>query len=202
MEAQAAKEANTKEQILQAACRLVHRQGFNHTSVDQILRESGVGKGNFYYYFKSKDELGYAILDRLALWTTQQIGREVFGRDADPLEELFDLFDLLVAMQRETGCVGGCPLGNLALEMSDIHEGFRQRIGEILDSYRGYIVEALAKAQAKGRLARNVQLEGLARFIFAGMEGAVLVAKVRKDVTVLEECLDELKKHVRMYCVE
>ncbi|MEE9181371.1 MAG: TetR/AcrR family transcriptional regulator, partial [candidate division NC10 bacterium] len=68
METQAAKGATTKEEILQTACRLVYRQGFNNTSLDDILRESGVGKGNFYYHFKSKDELGYAILDRLALW--------------------------------------------------------------------------------------------------------------------------------------
>src|SRR3990172_11532540 len=64
---------STKEQILQTACRLIHRKGFNNTSLEDILRESGVGKGNFYYYFKSKDDLGYAVLDRLALWTSQQI---------------------------------------------------------------------------------------------------------------------------------
>ncbi len=39
--------------------------GYNHTSLDDVLRESGVGKGNFYYHFKSKEDLGYAILDRL-----------------------------------------------------------------------------------------------------------------------------------------
>ena len=55
METQAAKGATTKEEILQTACRLVYRQGFNNTSLDDILRESGVGKGNFYYHFKSKE---------------------------------------------------------------------------------------------------------------------------------------------------
>ena len=39
--------------------------GYNHTSLDDVLRESGVGKGNFYYYFKSKEDLGYAILDQI-----------------------------------------------------------------------------------------------------------------------------------------
>jgi TetR/AcrR family transcriptional repressor of nem operon len=201
MEAQTVKGAGTKEQILQAACRLIHRHGFHNTSLDQILRESGVGKGNFYYHFKSKDELGYAVLDRLALWTSEYIGREIFRGDGKPVEEIFGLFDLIVAMQRETGCVGGCPLGNLALEMSDVHDGFRRRIGGIVDSYRGYIADALARAQARGELAQNVQLDRLAEFIFAGIEGAILVTKVHKDVTVLEGCLDELKKHLRMYVV-
>lgn len=201
MEVKAAKGLNTKEQILQTACRLIHRQGFNNTSLEEILRESSVGKGNFYYYFKSKDELGYAILDRLALWTSQQIGQEIFGRGEDPIGEIFHLLDFVVAMQREAGCVGGCPLGNLALELSDIHDGFRRRLEEILGSWRNYIAEALTRAQAKGQLAQNVQLDGLAEFIVAGIEGAVLVTKVRKDLTVLEGCLGELKKYVRMYLV-
>jgi TetR/AcrR family transcriptional repressor of nem operon len=191
----------TKEQILQTACRLIHRKGFNNTSLDDILRESGVGKGNFYYYFKSKDELGYAVLDRLALWTSQQIGHEIFSRGDDPVGEIFHFFDVVVAMQREAGCMGGCPLGNLAIEMSDIHAGFRQRIEEILGSWRGYIAGALARARAKGQLAQNVQLDRMADFIFAGVEGAILVTKVRKDLAILEGCLDELKKYVRGYLV-
>ena len=192
---------STKEQILQTACRLIHRKGFNNTSLDDILRESGVGKGNFYYYFKSKDDLGYAVLDRLALWTSQQIGEEIFGRGEDPVGEIFHLFDLVVAMQREAGCMGGCPLGNLAIEMSDIHDGFRQRIEEILASWQSYIARALAQAQAKGQLAQNVQLDRIADFIFAGVEGAILVTKVRKDLGVLKGCLDELKQYVRRYLV-
>jgi TetR/AcrR family transcriptional repressor of nem operon len=192
---------STKEHILQTACRLIHRKGFNNTSLEDILRGSGVGKGNFYYYFKSKDDLGYAVLDRLALWTSQQIGREIFGRGEDPIGEIFQLFDLVVAMQREAGCIGGCPLGNLAIEMSDIHAGFRRRIEEILASWRSYIADALNRAQAKGQLAQNVQLDQVADFIFAGVEGAILVTKVRKDLAILEGCLDELKKYVRGYLV-
>src|SRR3989304_9836308 len=89
-----------KKEILQTACRLIHRKGFNNTSLEDILRESGVGKGNFYYYFKSKDDLGYAVLDRLALWTSQQIGEEIFGRGEDPGGETFPLLALFVAMPR------------------------------------------------------------------------------------------------------
>jgi hypothetical protein len=55
------------------------------------------------------------------------------------------------------------------------------------------------RAQAKGQLACDVQSDRLADFIFAGIEGAILLTKVRKDLTVLEGCLDELKKYVRMH---
>src|SRR5262245_65610360 len=56
---------STREAILEAASRLIRVHGYNHTSLDDVLSESGVGKGNFYYHFKSKEDLGYAILDQI-----------------------------------------------------------------------------------------------------------------------------------------
>src|SRR5512134_2145367 len=56
---------STRETILDAATNLMRVNGYRTTSLDEVLRESGVGKGNFYYHFKSKEELGYAILDQI-----------------------------------------------------------------------------------------------------------------------------------------
>jgi len=56
---------STREVVIEAATRLIHLQGYQKTSIDDVLSASGVGKGNFYHYFKSKEDLGYAILDRV-----------------------------------------------------------------------------------------------------------------------------------------
>src|SRR6266581_3293707 len=56
---------STREAILEAASRLIHVPGYHHTSLGDVLRESGVGKGNFYYYCKSKEDLGYAIREQI-----------------------------------------------------------------------------------------------------------------------------------------
>src|SRR4026208_628749 len=74
-ETRSQKGAATRDQILNAATRLIHVQGYQSTSLDDVLRESGVGKGNFYYYFKSKEDLGYAIIDR----TTRSFAQRSFG---------------------------------------------------------------------------------------------------------------------------
>ena len=52
----------TRDAIIAAASRLMHVHGYQQTSLDDVLRDSGVGKGNFYYHFRSKEELGHAIL--------------------------------------------------------------------------------------------------------------------------------------------
>ncbi|MBI3988587.1 MAG: TetR/AcrR family transcriptional regulator [candidate division NC10 bacterium] len=100
------------------------------TNLDDILKESGVGKGNFYYHFESKEALGYAILDRYIQRFSEHVIAKAFRPDRDPIERIFTLLDLFLEAQRARNCMGGCPAGNLAAEMSDIHEGFRQRLGE------------------------------------------------------------------------
>lgn len=75
--------ASTREQILDATGRLIHLRGFHNTSVDDILRESGVGKGNLYYYFKSKDDLGFAALDRTLERIREEVLETVFSPPAE-----------------------------------------------------------------------------------------------------------------------
>jgi AcrR family transcriptional regulator len=67
-ETKSPKGAATRHLIFDAASRLIHLpglRGYHCTSLEDVLRESNVGKANFYYYFKSKEDLGYAIIGRL-----------------------------------------------------------------------------------------------------------------------------------------
>src|SRR5437763_17125140 len=98
---------STREAILEAASRLIHVNGYNNTSLDDVLRESGVGKGNFYYYFKSKEDLGYAILDRVV---TLFLGRTLEPCFADPdgrpLSQIGCFLDRILEAQRQRNCAG------------------------------------------------------------------------------------------------
>ncbi len=102
METKSAKGAATRDQILDAAGRLIHLQGYHCTSLDDVLRESGVGKGNFYYYFKSKEELGYAIIDRLVRgFVERTLGPAFADPDADPVEQIHGLLDRVIESKRQ-----------------------------------------------------------------------------------------------------
>ena len=193
--------ASTRELILDAASRLIHVRGFNNTSVDDILRESGVGKGNFYYYFKSKDELGFAILERSVERIREDVVDRYFTPATDPWDQLQSFLDFPVERARERGCIGGCPLGNLALELSDIHEEFRQRLNRAFDELRSRIELSLEQARAQGTLRGDADTPRLAHFIIAGIQGAFLLGKLRKDPDVVAGVIDELKEHVAQYRV-
>ena len=191
--------SGTKEHIVEVASRLVHLRGFNHTSLGEILKESGIGKGNFYYYFRSKEELGYAIIANNLKRFSEEVTGKAFGNDRDAVAQLDDFLDILIDMHRQRNCAGGCRLGNMAMEMSDIHEGFRKKFQEVFDGWGVQVASALRKAQAGGQLADHVDLLALAQFVIASVEGAILLAKVKKDITILERCFAELKKYIWMY---
>ena len=199
-ETKSAKGAATRDQILDAAGRLIHLQGYHCTSLDDVLRESGVGKGNFYYHFKSKEELGYAIIDRLVRGFVERTLEPAFADPAaDPVQQIHDLLDRVLDTQRQRNCIGGCPMGNLASELSDVHEGFRKRLADVFVAWRLTMAQALRRGQAAGGLRADCDPEGAAYFLVAALEGAILMSKVTKDIAVMEQCVDELKRHLTLY---
>jgi TetR/AcrR family transcriptional repressor of nem operon len=199
-ETRSTKGAATRDQILSAAARLIHVQGYHSTSLDDVLRESGVGKGNFYYYFKSKEDLGYAIIDRITRgFVERTLGPSFQDADADPVGQIRTFLDRVLDAQRQRNCVGGCVMGNLASELSDVHEGFRQRLASLFVIWRTHLADAVRRGQARGQLRADVDAGRLAQFLVAGLEGSILLSKVIKDITVMERCVEEMKQHLAHY---
>ncbi len=187
----------TKEQVIKAAAHLIHIQGYNNTSVEDILRESGIGKGSFYYHFKSKEELGFAVLE----WHVNRFGTEVLettcSGTGDPLGRIACFLETIAKRQREENCQGGCAMGNLALEMSDVHVGFRQKLIRVFEAWKERLREILVAAQKIGQIRQDLDPGSLAQFIVANVEGAILLGKVKKDPSVLSECFQHVMSYLR-----
>jgi TetR/AcrR family transcriptional repressor of nem operon len=191
---------STREAILEAANRLIHVHGYNHTSLDDVLRESGVGKGNFYYHFKSKEDLGYAILDQIIASFLARTLEPCFSDPArGALAQIRCFLDRVLETQRESNCVGGCPLGNLAAELSDVHEGFRARLASVFAAWRERLTLALRAEQLRGAVDAACRPEAVADFLVASLEGAILLTKLTKDITVMEQCVAEMKRYLSMF---
>jgi TetR/AcrR family transcriptional repressor of nem operon len=191
---------STREAVIAAATRLIHVHGYHATSLDDVLRESGVGKGNFYYHFKSKEDLGYAILDTVVAGFLDRTLEPCFADpEVAPLGQIRCFLDRLLQVQRDRNCVGGCVMGNLASELSDVHEGFRTRLATLFTAWQGRLASALEAARRRGELSSASEPETLARFIVASLEGAILLAKVSKDIRVMEQCVAELKRYLALH---
>jgi len=190
----------TREAILTAAMRLMHVHGYNATPLDDVLRESGVGKGNFYYYFRSKEELGYAILEQLVSGFVERTLEPCFADPNEPpLAQISCFLDHLVQAQRDRQCRGGCAMGNLAAELSDVHEGFRKRLASVFTTWHARLAEALIEAKRRGQVGAVCDPDASARFLVASLEGAILLTKLSKDIGVMEQCVGELKRYLMAY---
>ena len=88
-------------------------------------------------------------------------------------------------------------MGNLASELSDVHEGFRQRLAEIFAQWRVKLAEALERGRASGRLRADLDPAGAAGFFVASLEGAILMSKVTRDISVMEKSVVELSNTSR-----
>jgi TetR/AcrR family transcriptional repressor of nem operon len=188
-----------RSQIVDAATAVMARQGFQQTSVDDVIREAGLcGKAHFYHYFKSKEELGYAVL-RNQFERFAEGGFAVL-RDPllDPLERLAAFLDWVVdSYGGDCGCPGGTPCGALAAEMAEQHQGFRKHVDAIFERLTEQLQALLW--EARPRLADDVDTERLARFIVATLEGALFMSRVKGDTSVLEGVASDLKRFVAFH---
>ena len=185
---------------MEAATRLIHLKGYQNTSIDDVLTASGVGKGNFYHYFKSKEDLGYAILDRVIDAFIVR-GLEPCFADADGprITQIRCFLGRVRVAQHERNCVGGCVFGNLAAELSDVHEGFRARLASVFSRWRECLTEVLAEAQQRGEVTEACRPEAVAHFLVAGLEGAILLSKLTKDIGVMDRCVEEMNRYLSLY---
>lgn len=188
-------------QILEAATVLIGRVGYQQTSVEDVIREAGLsGKGHFYHYFHSKEELGYAVLQRQFERFAER-GLAILREPMiDPVERLYLFIDSTVASQAERGCQGGSFFGTLAAELADAHEGFRQQIDRVFDRWSSQLQALLW--EARPQLVDEVETARLARFIIATLEGATLMSRVKREIEVMEGIAEDLKRFVAMHLRE
>src|SRR5262252_1286173 len=100
-----------------------------------------------------KETVGYAIIDRLVRAFLERTLEPAFADfEADPVAQIHILLDRVLDTQRQRNCIGGCPMGNLASELSDVHEGFRKRLADVFREWRVTMAEALHRGQGAGRL--------------------------------------------------
>lgn len=193
--------SDRRTSIVDAASRLISQKGFALTAVDDVIREAKLsGKSHFYHYFKSKEELGYAVLNRQFERFAER-GLAVLREPMiDPLERLALFIDTLVALQVSRGFRGGSPFGSLAAELADAHEGFRARIEVVFERWAAQLQSLLW--EARPQLHDDVDAARLARFVIATLEGALLMSRVHRDVAALEGIAYDLKRFVAMHVRE
>lgn len=187
-----------RAQILDAAAQLIAERGFTMTSIDDVIKEARLsGKSHFYHYFRSKEALGYEVIERQFARFTERGLALLREPMIDPIERLSLFIDTVIALQVARGFRGGSPFGSLAAELADAHEGFRARIEGVFERWAEEIRVLLS--DARDRLHDDTDPARLARFVVATLEGALLISRASRDVGALHGIAHDLKRFVGMH---
>jgi AcrR family transcriptional regulator len=180
-----------RQHIVAAANQLIYERGFNDTTFSDIADASAVPRGNFYYYFKSKDEILRAVIEArttrirqtLADWETQ---------NTDPKRRLRRFVDMVLS-EEQAIVRFGCPMGTLNAELGKTQAELQQLAAGMFDLFLEWLklqFQALGHGQRSHSLAQHMLavVQGVALVAYASGDARFL----RREMTQLKEWIDQL----------
>lgn len=168
-----------RTRLLQAANKLVHEQGFNATTLADIAEAADVPLGNIYYYFKTKDDIGQALIEQRAEFYQGLVAS--WESAADPKKRLAALIDE-VAGQRKVLARSGCPIGSLCQELHKEGGPLAHRAAGLLDAILQW------SEQQFRLLGKGEESADLALHLLSALQGVSLLTHAfNKPQLVLRE---------------
>ena len=176
-----------RTRLIEAANKLIHQQGFNQTTLADIARESEVPLGNVYYYFKTKEEIGSALIEHRADFYRGVI--ESWNQLPDPRQRLVALIQM-VSGERETLAQSGCPIGSLCQELHK--DG-----GPLADKSASLMAAILSWTEQQFRqLGKEKESPDLALHLVSALQGASLLTHTFHQPDLIARETDRLKKWI------
>jgi TetR/AcrR family transcriptional regulator, transcriptional repressor for nem operon len=179
----------TRQRIVAAAADLILQQGVAGTTLDDVRAEAGVSSSQIYHYFADKEALVRAVVDYRA--------QTVVGETHEPalaaiegIDGLQAWRDMIVSIQRDADCRGGCPLGSLGSELAELDHAARCDVAAGCARWEAAIAECLSGMRDRGQLLPAADPGQLATAILAALEGGLLLAQIERNVRPLAAALD------------
>lgn len=169
----------TREDILQSVFDTVHAKGLTGTGLNELFRISGASSGSFYNYFRSKQDLGHALIDFEWSQLKSNIIEPAEQLKGNAIARILWIIDRLEAKQIESPQCSGCILGNFIVDLAEQDPSFRIHLQEIFDLWHNAIANIIKDGQAEFKSDVNPNL--LAQNIITSLEGAMLMGKLYRD---------------------
>ena len=204
----------SKEKILRCARELFYRVGFQATSVDDIIERTGVAKSNFYYHFKSKEHLAFAVLETQVDEYEAWVGLSLRNPGLSPSERLQSFLRSCARRSRKcrkwraalsatlpprSPLRKSCPRRKKKQrERYEQSERFRQHISHLFRHLETALCECLTEGAACGEFRSDIAPAEMASFLLASVEGLLILTKTHKDMTHLTCGLSVAQRLIRV----
>jgi TetR/AcrR family transcriptional regulator, transcriptional repressor for nem operon len=192
----------TRERILESATGLVLERGFAGTSLDDILGAAGVTKGAFFHHFRSKAELGTALVERYAradLLALESLWGQADRLSRDPLQRVLLFLGLFAeSIDALAGENPGCLYVSFVYERQLGDESARDTIESTVLTWRRHLRERLDEVAEHYPPRIPVDLDAVADLVFTTNEGAYVLARATGQPKLLRDQLLQVRNYVEL----
>ena len=189
-------ESLTKQKLLDAAQELMMTKGYTATSVDDVCTAAGLTKGSFFHYFDGKEDLGRVVAQRFYDGMRERVQSAPFLQKQDPLDRVIGYVDFLIAHSRNPMVAKGCLLGTFVQELSETHPKIRSVCAACFDDQVTFLKQEIDAAKTKYMPRARWSAQSLAEHLIAVVQGAIILAKAKRDRKVIEESLEHYKEYL------
>jgi TetR/AcrR family transcriptional repressor of nem operon len=176
-----------RRRILDIAAELFQSRGYHATSMHDIQAEAGVTGGALHHHFATKKALGMAVIKERVFRQVEETWIQPVQAAKSAAEGIRTVFKGTIAELDQRGRVLGCPVNNLAIELSLADADFRQALHGVFQAWRDAIAQKLRDERNK-----DVDPEALATFVVATFSGALALAKTEQDTAPIRACARQL----------
>jgi len=176
----------TRDDIVEAADKLFYRHGFDHTSFADIADAVQISRGNFYYHFKSKDEILDAVIDARLADTKRMLDRWE-ADSAHPADRIRSFIRILIANQIDIKRYG-CPVGTLSTELAKLNHASKPAANELFTLFRVWLRRQFAL------LGRKADADELAMHLLARSQGVAILANAFHDEAFIKREVKEMSE--------
>lgn len=173
---------DTRDMIVAAADDLFYRQGFDHTSFADIAGTVSLSRGNFYYHFRTKDEILDAVIG-LRMEATRAMLTDWALESGSPVERIKCFIRILIVNQTKIMAYG-CPVGTLCQELAKLEHDAKGRAAEVFALFRDWLAEAFRT------LGAGDEAEALALHVLVWSQGTATLANAFRDEAFVRREVD------------
>jgi AcrR family transcriptional regulator len=185
---------DTRERLIESARYLFWERGFAGTSMAELLAHAEVNSGSFYHFFESKESLLRAVLEEYLVALRPMVVDPAFAQTSEPIERIFAILAGYRVRILQTECRYGCPLGRLALEIDSENRPAHDLIAQNFKGWIGAVRSCLEEAP----LPAGTNLDALATYVLAVMEGGVMIGRSYASVEPFDLAVAQLREHFRL----
>ena len=187
----------TRQYIIEAAAPIFNSKGYAATSIADILDQTGLAKGCLYGHFESKDQLADTVLN----YSFEKVSNAVSQKTEiaiTPRDKLISLLEFYENYSVNPIIKGGCPLLNAAVDADDQYTELSKATLKFMNRSILFIANLLQLGKEQGQFYLTLEPVEEARYIFATIEGGIMMSKLANSPAILNSILSKLKNKINL----